>query len=783
MSEKMNDEREILLKNMLTAEQLIQNKGIKCNTLKEWEQTRKILPKFGQKQFEPNNSWLEKVQIEKGVQNCKDLLNIERVERISQLASAEWLPEKKKAQVIKKSGQDWNNFGVEINNILYLIPEEALLLLEMNCLELLWNGLPLSIQQAYDILIDDIACTLEEYRVYSQLTRYGYHIQRFHYEDTIKDIVLDEPFCLKRKVIIEPEKGLRMGDCQLKSPSKVSNNVKGELSMQETSIDANINKSMQSSNDTIKNITQKVIEDIISTVESTNDTALLISKCYDKKKNEVVELENEITNLNNEQFKLDLHEKQVVKSTDDSQKKRNSSIEIISEEMVCTNIKVVSPKNSVPVPKWLDSRIQRNVKLLPRRTEKILTVNNKSECTNKFLEENTTHKRKEPLSYGNELGNKKSKMEVIELSDDEIQIVSQTISPLARMEMLDLLPNIASQAVIIQKISQDYIPHTIKPHRSVYQYETNRLQYLSEMDSKMRCKHSNRDLKEIPHSSTSHLQTDSKVMQRGCLIPFHNQNLSVYIYAILSRALYTMQLSQYSRFGSFQYSSNRYPRHTYGYKRGSGYIQKNLNSNNSRAFSFGYSGNFGSFGNTMHRNRLVDTGVRLTRNGSNEYQSSFKILPNVTSWRELKQKWHDERTITIDDEDCNNKENFESTEIEILKEHISPLVGPNNVANLAEVYDKLKIIKTASEKTVRRRKSKFKISYNIYSNTQHYRKGNPGEPLYRLVVIRQNQNPFFQPVELNRLQQEAKGTTIIFAIVSMSISYIRPGIVSIPFLS
>lgn len=116
---------------LIRAEQLIQNKGIKYQTWKEWEESRKVLPKFGQKQFEPNNSWLENIQIEKGIKNCRDLLSIERVERISQLAVAEWLPERRKAQVIKKSGQDWGNFGIEINKTLLLFPEEALLLLEM----------------------------------------------------------------------------------------------------------------------------------------------------------------------------------------------------------------------------------------------------------------------------------------------------------------------------------------------------------------------------------------------------------------------------------------------------------------------------------------------------------------------------------------------------------------------------------------------------------------------------------------------------------------------------
>ena len=201
--------------NTLTAEELLRSKGIRSNTLEEWERCLKILPKTGKKHFEPNNCWLQNVQIEKGLKNRRDLLNIERVERISELASAEWIPSQKKALVTKRSGQEWNNFGQEKNGSLYLLPEETLFLIETNCLELIWNGVPCSIQQAYEILIDDSVCTLEEYRVYSQLTRYGYRIQRYFYEEPEKCNRSDE--ITKRKIIVDPESGLRMSDNQLQN--------------------------------------------------------------------------------------------------------------------------------------------------------------------------------------------------------------------------------------------------------------------------------------------------------------------------------------------------------------------------------------------------------------------------------------------------------------------------------------------------------------------------------------------------------------------------------------
>lgn len=86
------------------------------------------------KHYEPNNSWLQNVQIEKVLLNRRDLLSIEKVERASELASAEWIAAEKKAVVTKRSGLNWSSFGLEKNSVLYLLPEEALFLLETVCI-------------------------------------------------------------------------------------------------------------------------------------------------------------------------------------------------------------------------------------------------------------------------------------------------------------------------------------------------------------------------------------------------------------------------------------------------------------------------------------------------------------------------------------------------------------------------------------------------------------------------------------------------------------------------
>ena len=116
---------------MSSGGELLQHRGIRYEAWDEYEKSSKVLPKTGKKLFDPNGSWLQHKQIEKGLQLRNDLLHIERIERKSQLSIAEWLPCENKIRVLKKLGQEWSNFGLEENGVLYLIPEEALVLLEM----------------------------------------------------------------------------------------------------------------------------------------------------------------------------------------------------------------------------------------------------------------------------------------------------------------------------------------------------------------------------------------------------------------------------------------------------------------------------------------------------------------------------------------------------------------------------------------------------------------------------------------------------------------------------
>ncbi|EFN83046.1 uncharacterized protein LOC105184527 [Harpegnathos saltator] len=811
----MDDICKKLPSNVLKAEELLRSKGISTNVLEEWEKSLQALPKSGKKHFEPNNSWLENVQIEKGLKTRRNLLNIERVERVSELASAEWIPSQKKALVTKKSGQDWSSFGIDKNGSLYLIPEEALFLLETNCLELIWNGVPCSIQQAYEILIDDEVCTLDEYRVYSQLTRCGYRMQRYVYEESVKNDKSDDS-SVKKKVIVDPENGLRMYDSQTPN-QQISERLKETLEKDASqTIDLSVTMpNTKDCSDTVEQAILDVMDYILCNIEE-GENNLATSQLTESNKKQKSDMDGE-------------------------EKGQNSKLEIISDEILLGSIKILtdttsSPKKeSVTPSKWLGARIQRNVKLLPKRSNKVshveISVIGSSSTSGKLR----NHGKRKTVATTNESSDtKKSKDEVIELSDDEIQELPHTMT---RMEMLNLLPNIAYKSTM-KKISTRYIPRNVKPQRNIYQYNQAQLSHMQQNDrqARQKCKgignNSNQNAFRSNASSSTNLRA---VVGNNRSSAYPNQHTRPLL-CNPPRPFHPINHLMHGPHIGFPYAYHGFP---FGCNQGVYALQNRLTLMQQNVFQNMLVA-FENHGNAVQQTRSLTiqmnnfampfTGLYRTRCPENQYsrqavyrnfpsqqrtfcqrrpenastmqsnahfigkrrcenvkknnnreitnRPSFTIHPGVSSWAELKQKWCEEKTITIDDEDCKSR-NESGEEVQVVEQFVKPLVGPRHATSLAEVCNKLAIIKSAPEKTFRRKKSKYKISYNVYSCSHHYKKSNPGQPLYSVVVIRK-ENSFLQPVELNRLQQDAKGSQIILACVSMSISYIQPGIITMP---
>ncbi|XP_049868877.1 uncharacterized protein LOC126368776 [Pectinophora gossypiella] len=137
----------------------------------------RTLPEVGLKDVMPNGSWLENKQIQSALEARKHLIEVERIEKCGVLSQAVWREELMLAEVMQKAGGHWQYLGHNVGKQLYLKPEEALFLMEVNCLQLKYNDVIVSLQQAYSLLLRS-NISLMHYKVYASLSRVGYKVYR-----------------------------------------------------------------------------------------------------------------------------------------------------------------------------------------------------------------------------------------------------------------------------------------------------------------------------------------------------------------------------------------------------------------------------------------------------------------------------------------------------------------------------------------------------------------------------------------------------------------------------
>ncbi|CAH1795087.1 unnamed protein product [Owenia fusiformis] len=136
-----------------------------------------------QKEFAPDGSWLQEKRIEKYYEDRQDLLNEERVEKLGLLARAHWNPANKIVE-LEKQVKFWQHVGYVEDGKLLLYPEEAVFLMEMGNLEIVYNDVPMSLQQAYSTLLAE-EHSEDKYLVYSHLCRMGYLVHRYSHRPDI----------------------------------------------------------------------------------------------------------------------------------------------------------------------------------------------------------------------------------------------------------------------------------------------------------------------------------------------------------------------------------------------------------------------------------------------------------------------------------------------------------------------------------------------------------------------------------------------------------------------
>ncbi|KFP70768.1 tRNA-splicing endonuclease subunit Sen54, partial [Acanthisitta chloris] len=95
------------------------------------------------------------------------------------LVKAEWKPGQGIVELQSPAGKFWHTMGFSKQGKQCLLPEEALYLVECGSVQLFYRDLPLSIQEAYEILLCQEAMSLSHYQVFSHLKQLGYIVLRF----------------------------------------------------------------------------------------------------------------------------------------------------------------------------------------------------------------------------------------------------------------------------------------------------------------------------------------------------------------------------------------------------------------------------------------------------------------------------------------------------------------------------------------------------------------------------------------------------------------------------
>ncbi|XP_060242379.1 tRNA-splicing endonuclease subunit Sen54 isoform X2 [Meriones unguiculatus] len=133
----------------------------------------------GPKDFLPDGSEAQAERLRLCRQELWQLLAEERVERLGSLVAAEWRPEAGFVELQSPAGKFWQTMGYSEQGRQRLHPEEALYLLECGSIQLFYQDLPLSIQEAYQLLLAEDTLNFLQYQVFSHLKRLGYVVRRF----------------------------------------------------------------------------------------------------------------------------------------------------------------------------------------------------------------------------------------------------------------------------------------------------------------------------------------------------------------------------------------------------------------------------------------------------------------------------------------------------------------------------------------------------------------------------------------------------------------------------
>lgn len=322
---------------------------------------------------------------------------------------------------------------------------------------------------------------------------------------------------------------------------------------------------------------------------------------------------------------------------------------------------------------------------------------------------------------------------MIYLSDDEIEEICK---PITRVEVLNQLPDLASQSLkITSRNMKKYLPSSINLQKDVYYFDKIKGPNINRTDK------SNNTSQNI--SSKRNFYSRKQNYANQCAIWNSNaqfKNKSV-LHQINSQTRFHTTLQRTNTFSEFRYlqyynnyfSVNKCNRNAIELM--NWYLMRNI-------FPSNYRPNFcnptivpsSNLSNNRACTRQYQTKVSSVNNDSNYNRGS--VIDNKkepSTWHQFKEKMQDEQTITIDDENCNEKK------VDGQNNHhknMKPLIHVKRSAYAFDVNDKINLIKPFSKKSHQKKSYDSKISFNIYSNNANYKKSNPGSPNCQLLVVK-----------------------------------------------
>ncbi|XP_034749750.1 tRNA-splicing endonuclease subunit Sen54 isoform X1 [Etheostoma cragini] len=137
------------------------------------------IPVRGPKDFFPDDSDEQRQRLEQSLNEHWSLVSEERVEKLGNLVKATWIPSEQIVELQSPAGKFWQTMGFSAKGKQFLLPEEALYLMECGNVQVFYRDLPLSIQDGYERFLSSSTVSLQQYQVFGHLKRLGYVVHRF----------------------------------------------------------------------------------------------------------------------------------------------------------------------------------------------------------------------------------------------------------------------------------------------------------------------------------------------------------------------------------------------------------------------------------------------------------------------------------------------------------------------------------------------------------------------------------------------------------------------------